>query len=268
MNKTKVIQDISAALQNEPTVRALFLSGSYGAGIEDSYSDIDFLAVSRDGPTDEFAALWREAVGRVGEIVLWWDRQAKPMLINAITADWLRIDVEIVTPDQVAGRTASGLKALFDHDRVLEALPPAPQNAGPNPARMKWQFEEFIRILGLLSLAIGRGEYLNGITGIFHLRNLLTELLIEETAAPNRGGVLHLNRLISEEQKSLLAALPVPSPTRESVIAVNLAYAEAYLPRARRMARKIGVEWPERFEAATRAHLREALAVELPPSAT
>lgn len=268
MNKTKVIQDISAALRNEPTVRALFLSGSYGAGIEDSYSDIDFLAVSRDGPTDEFAALWREAVGGVGEIVLWWDRQAKPMLINAITADWLRIDVEIVTPDQVARRTASGLKALFDQDRVLEALPPAPQNAGPNPARMKWQFEEFIRILGLLSLAIGRGEYLNGITGIFHLRNLLTELLIEETAAPNRGGVLHLNRLISEEQKSLLAALPVPSPTRESVIAANLAYAEAYLPRARRMARKIGVEWPERFEAATRVHLRDTLAVELPPSAT
>ncbi|MBP1844676.1 putative nucleotidyltransferase [Rhizobium petrolearium] len=262
MDKATVINDIAAALRNEPTIAALFLSGSYGAGIEDAYSDIDFLAVSRDGPTDEFAALLRESIGKKGEIVLWRDRQIKPTLINAITADWLRIDVDIINPDQMARRSADGLKVVFDHDRILETLPTAPSRASPDPARMKWQFEEFIRIFGLLPLAIGRGEYLNGITGIFHLRNLLTELLIEETAAPNRGGALHLNRLITEEQKQVLAGLPLPSPTREAIISANLAYAKAYLPRARRVATKIGVEWPERFEAATWAHLRHMLGIE------
>lgn len=262
MDKATVINDIAAALRNEPTITALFLSGSYGAGFEDAYSDIDFLAVSRDGPTDEFAALWREAVGKTGEIVLWRDRQVKPTLINAITVDWLRIDVDIINPDQMARRNAGGLKVVFDRDRILETLPQAPSETGPNPTRMKWQFEEFIRIFGLLSLAIGRGEYLNGITGIFHLRNLLTELLIEETAAPNRGGALHLNRLITEEQKQVLAGLPLPLPTREAIISANLAYAEVYLPRARRMAMQIGVEWPERFEAATWAHLKHTLGIE------
>ncbi|WP_440411546.1 hypothetical protein [Neorhizobium petrolearium] len=262
MDKATVINDIAAALRNEPTIAALFLSGSYGAGIEDAYSDIDFLAVSRDGPTDEFAALLRESIGKTGEIVLWRDRQIKPTLINAITADWLRIDVDIINPDQMARRSADGLKVVFDHDRILETLPTAPSRASPDPARMKWQFEEFIRIFGLLPLAIGRGEYLNGITGIFHLRNLLTELLIEETAAPNRGGALHLNRLITEEQKQVLAGLPLPSPTREAIISANLAYAKAYLPRARRVATTIGVEWPERFEAATWAHLRHMLGIE------
>lgn len=263
MGTRTAIDVISAALQGVPSVRALFLGGSYGAGIEDAYSDIDFVAVSSDGPSDSFSTHWRDAVGRVGEIVLWWDRQGKPALINAVTVDWLRLDVVIVTPDQMRERGASGLKLLFDHDEISSAVPVARQSPSVDPSRIKWQIEEFIRIIGLLPVAIGRGEYLNGITGIFHLRNLLIALLIEETAAPDRGGALHLNRLISEEQKRLLAALPVPLPTREAVIAANIAYAEAYLPRARRMAEEIGVEWPQRFEQATRSHLRKALSVEL-----
>lgn len=256
------IETITDALREKPIVRALFLGGSRGAGLEDSYSDIDFLAVAIGGPSDEFAGLWREAVSRTGEIVLWWDRDAKPMLINAITEDWQRIDVEIVTPAEMARRSRSGLKPLFDHDRLFEALPAMPEAAGPNKRRMKWQFEEFIRILGLLPLAMGREEYVNSVTGAFYLRNLLVDLLIEETATPYRGGALHLNRLITAEQKALLIALPPLLPTRDAMMAAYPAYAAAYLPRARKMAAKLGIEWPERFEAATWVHLRRTLAIE------
>lgn len=262
MDRQAAIRTITAALQDQPDVRALYLSGSYGAGLEDAYSDIDFLAVSTHGLTDGFAALWRDVVGRTGEIVLWWDRQVRPMLINAVTVDWLRIDVAVMTPEQMVGQTRHGLKVLFDHDGIFETLPAAAAPAGPDPNRMRWQFEEFIRILGLLPLAIGREEYLNSVTGVFHLRNLLVGLLIEETAAPDRGGALHLNRLITPEQKALLATLPPLTPTRDAMIAANLAYAAAYLPRARRMAGRLGIDWPERFEAATWAHLKRTLGVE------
>jgi hypothetical protein len=201
MKSTASIKAITDTLQDKPSIRALFLSGSYGSGLEDAHSDIDFLAVAVEGPTDEFSDLWREAVSQTGEIVLWWDRQVKSMLINAITHEWLRIDVVVVTPDQMQRRARSGLKVLFDHDRIFDALHASSKKIGPDPQRMKWQFEEFIRILGLLPLAMGREEYLNAITGVFHLRNLLVDLLIEETAAPHRGGSLHLNRLITREQK-------------------------------------------------------------------
>ena len=133
-----------------------------------------------------------------------------------------------------------------------------------DPRRLKYQFEEFIRILGLLPLGMGREEYLNGVTGLFHLRNLLVELFIEETGAPHRGGVLHLNRLITEEQQEVLASLPPPVPTRDRLIAANIAYASAYLPRARRLAKLWGVEWPERFEAAMWESLKKELAIEPP----
>ncbi|RAH95945.1 hypothetical protein DLJ53_33660 [Acuticoccus sediminis] len=40
------------------------------------------------------------------------------------------------------------------------------------------------------------------------------------------------------------------------------AYAAAYLPRARRLARVWGVDWPERFETATWKRLHETLSIE------
>lgn len=264
MKAGPAIEVLTHALRDKPNVRALFLSGSYGCGLEDAYSDLDFLAVAVDGSMDEFAALWREAVGRTGEIVLWWDRQVKGMLINAITDDWLRVDVQVVTPDQMAGRARDGLKVLFDHDGIFAGLPASSERAGPDRGRLRWQFEEFIRIVGLLPLAMGREEYLNSVTGAFYLRNLLVDLFVEETNAPNRGGALHLNRLITAEQKTLLASLPPLLPTRDAMIAAYVAYAAVYLPRARKMAARVGIDWPERFEAATWAHLRKTLAIEPP----
>ncbi|MEM9786559.1 MAG: aminoglycoside 6-adenylyltransferase [Pseudomonadota bacterium] len=263
-NHTEVIATISKAVQNAPGIRALFLSGSYGNGMADAYSDIDFIMVAHDGATDVVAEIWREAVARTGEIVLWWDRRAVPVLINAITEDWTRTDVIILKPEQMLGHTQSTLKVLFDHDGIYETLAETKASPAPDPKRFIYQVEEFIRILGLLHLGVGREEYINGVLGVFHLRNKLVDLLIAETDAPNRGGILHLNRLITEEQKALLISMPSPVPERKAMIDGHLAYASAFLPRARKHAAEIGAEWPERFEAVTWARLAETLGIERP----
>jgi predicted nucleotidyltransferase len=264
MSHADVIEAITERLRIEERVRALFLSGSHACGLDDAYSDIDFLLVSPEGAVDEIAALWRGALETTGPLVLWRDRQVNPSLINAITKDWLRIDLMILKPEQLGRQTKKGLKCLFDRDGLHGSLRDEEERSSPDPARLRYQFEEFIRVLGLLAVAAGREEYINGVTGIFHLRNLLVELLIEETGVPNRGGALHLNRLITDEQKELLAALPPPEPTRSAMISVHLAYAEAYLPRARRLAKVWGVDWPDRFEQATWDHLRASLSLDPP----
>ena len=264
MTHSEVIDVITNALCDVPGIRALFLSGSYGNGMADAYSDIDFVLVAEEEASDAVAKIWRGAVEQTGEIVLWWDRTTVPVLINAITADWTRTDVVILKPDQMGRQTQSALKPLFDHDGIYEGLAEEAPKPGPDLKRFRYQVEEFIRILGLLHLAAGREEYINGVLGVSLLRNLLVDLLIEETDAPNRGGILHLNRLITEEQKELLLSLPPAVPDRESMITANLAYAKAYLPRARQRAARLGVEWPERFEAVTWDRLGTALSVERP----
>ncbi|BCP51648.1 hypothetical protein K32_02650 [Kaistia sp. 32K] len=187
-------------------------------------------------------------------------------MINAITASWLRVDVDIVTPAQLASRSKDGVKVLIDPDGLFDALPDVSANREPNPKRIRWQAQEFMRILGLLPLAIGRQEYFNSVTGLFLLRNLIVELMIEETNAPHRGGALHLNRLITTEQKAALAALPPLVAERDALIEAYLAHAALYLPRARQRAARLGIDWPEAFEAATWAHLRDALGLEAPRS--
>jgi hypothetical protein len=251
VNPDDVIARIAEKLSGAPEIRALFLGGSRGTGHADAYSDIDFVMVASDGATDAVAALWREAVAQTGEILLWWDRTTVPVLINAITDDWTRTDVII-------------LKPVFDHDGLYETLKPDHPRPVPNPARFRYRAEEFIRILGLLDLAAGRAEYINGVLGVYHLRNALVDLLIEETAVPHRGGILHLNRLITDAQKDLLTSLPPPVPERDAMIAAHMAYAAAYLPRARRRAVAIGADWPEAFEAATWRKLAETLSITRP----
>jgi len=264
MTQSDIIRRIVGALEGDARVRALFLGGSHGNGRADDYSDIDFVLIAPDGATDEIAALWREAVLTTGEIVLWWDRTTVPVLINAITADWTRTDVLILKPSQMGAHAQSTLRPLFDHDGLYAGLPATPPAPRPNPARFLRQAEDFIRILGLLHLAAGRQEYINGVLGVFHLRNHLVELMIDETAAPDRGGILHLNRLITDEQKAVLTGLPPAIPDRDAMISAHLAYARAYLPRARRRARHLGIDWPERFEAATWDRLAQTLGVERP----
>lgn len=264
MEQFKVIEIISNELRGSTIVRALFLSGSHGNGMADEFSDIDFILVAEDGASDEVSQLWRSAVRQTGEFVLWRDRTTQPTLINAITDDWTRTDLIILKPDQIGAHNQASLKPLIDRDNLFQSLSNAVEHALPDQARLRYQFEEFIRILGLLRLAVGREEFITGVAGVFHLRNLLVELLIVETAAPHRGGVLHLNRLLTDEQKALLVSLPPAIASRESMITAHLAYAKAYLPRARELALQYEIDWPEHFEKVTWALLNATLVIDCP----
>ncbi|MEL6518099.1 MAG: nucleotidyltransferase domain-containing protein [Pseudomonadota bacterium] len=158
MTHADAIDTTAAAIRDVPGVNALFLSGSHGNGLADAWSDIDFVLVSDAGATDDLAAAWRAAVAQVGDIVLWWDRTTVPFLINAITADWTRIDLLILKPEQMARHAQSTLKPVFDPGGLYQSLPVA---TGPQPVNTKrflYQVEEFIRVLGLLHLVDGREE--------------------------------------------------------------------------------------------------------------
>lgn len=254
-----IATQIAAAMRDTPQVRALFLSGSHGNGTADTFSDLDFIVVSEEGASDTLAAVWRDAVAGLGEIILWRDRTVAPVLINAIVAPDTRIDVLMYTPDQTRTHAQDRLAPLFDHDDLLSTLPKTTPHGPPNPKRMAYQFEEFIRILALLPLAIGREEYINGVAGVFHLRNLLVELFIAETNTPMRGGALQLNRLLTSEQQDLLISLPPPIATRDGVIEAHRAYAAVYLHRARAYASDHNIEWPERFEDVALTHIGRTL---------
>lgn len=258
MDQQALIARIVTALEPEQRVRALFLSGSFGRGTADAFSDVDLLAVVPAEAHEAMAADWRGVMESIAPIVH-WNRLPHALVLNAITDTWLRCDIHIVGPDNLGGRAQDRLMPLIDRDGIFATLPAIAPHQGVDPGRMRGTITEFIRVLGLLPVADGRREYEVGALGSSLLRRMLTDLLIAEMDLGDTGGILHLSRVLDAERMALLAALPVAHPNRESVVKSQLATARLFMPRAKALAAKLAIEWPHDFEAATRRVLTRAL---------
>jgi hypothetical protein len=114
-------------------------------------------------------------------------------------------------------------------------------------------------------VALGREEYILGLSGLEILRRLTVDLMLEENGVgpAERGGALHRNPFLTKEQRSELASLAPVVADRDGLIAANRALAAIFLPRARQLAARTGTAWPSIFEAATRRSLQERLGLAL-----
>lgn len=263
------IDAIGSAVSSDTRFEALFLGGSFGRGSADAYSDLDFIGLVDTDSRDSAAAAWQEIVEAISPVVFWNRLDRGGPLLNAITEDWLRIDIHILTPaaflDRVpaSGASRATLVPIVDRHGIFETLPANPGKSAPDAKQVEYLIREFIRVLGLIVVGMGRDERVLGVTGAGLLRDLLTRLMIEETRSPERGGALHLSRVITDGQMAELEALPYPGPTRSEVLEAHSALAKSFFPRARRLAAELGLPWPDAFEDATRKHLQRAFGVEL-----
>lgn len=261
MNQAALIDRIKGALESDDRVRALFLSGSFGAGTADQFSDVDLLLVTDSGKQEEFVRAWPGILGGIAEVVFWQRPFPGVPLLNAITAEWLRCDLLVFDPNQLRIRSRDSLKVLLDRSN-LHATVSADDAMKGAPSKLPAIVNEFIRVFGLLPVAIGREEYAVGVTGAGLLRSSLMQLLLEENGVRD-AGALHLKRLLTREQMNILEKMPGVNADRQSVIDASVNCARIFLPRAQALAQKLGVPWPETFEAATLRHLNKALGVQL-----
>lgn len=273
MKQRAFIEHATEALKSDSRLDALFLGGSFGRDSADDYSDLDFVGVAAAADHVETATAWRKAVAGFAPVVYWSQRSGGGLLLNAITEDWLRIDLWLVDTSSFLENllstaphyARSTLKPLIDRDGIASKLPASLPATSPNPGTVDYLISEFIRVLGLIAVGMGRGEDVLGVTGAGLLRDLLTRLMVEETHSPERGGMLHLSRTVTPEQMAVLRALPYPGPHREEILAAHWATAAAFFPRARALANHLGITWPTAFEAATQRHLQRAFGADFIP---
>ncbi len=258
MDQHTLIARVVDSFGGDPRVAAFFLSGSFGAGTADQFSDVDLLAIADPAEHEALAADWRKALEAIVPIVQ-FNRLPHALVLNAITDDWLRIDLHIANRDHLAHEAQDSLKPLVDRDNLYAALRPETPEPARNPGRLGWMVGEFIRILGLTPVAIGRNEVELMTVGNAFLRRFLTDLLTIEVNPRIPGGMLHLSRVLDPGRMAVLASVPLPQLSADSAIASNLALARVFIPRAKTLCASLGVEWPTAFEAATRRNLRRAL---------
>src|SRR6185436_1568439 len=236
-----------AVLNADPRVRSLWLGGSLGRDEGDPYSDVDVIVAADEGEIAALVGEYGGAQSPLGPAV--WRRILYGRVVATVTPEWERHDLTVLTPAELA--RYGGLKPL-----TAGVAPPA--EPAPPPARpVTIDAEEFLRVLGLLPVAVGREEWLVAQEGAGLLRKMLIDLMVEANGKSGaRGGAKRLNPLLTPGQRAALEAIPYPGAHRQGPIDSSVALARLYLPLGRQV---LGASWPEAFEMATRRHLKQAL---------
>ncbi len=259
MTRDGLLSALSAAAETDPRFLALLLGGSLGRGEGDEWSDLDLIAVvapEHHAAVNDGVSAWIEGVA--GPLVHAFRPVPGAPLFSGVTADWLRVDVTVTVPSFVRS-ARDRVVPLFDRAGVVAALPATLPPGAIDASRIEALTLEFIRVLGLLPVGLGRQEYAVIATGVGLQRAALIALMIEAAALPQPPGALSLSRVLSPADLAVIDALPPPGPTRESALAANAALAHAFIPRARALLERGGGAWPEAFWAATQKHLDRAL---------
>ena len=249
-----LIEAIHRTLDADERIEAAWLSGSFGKGEADDFSDVDVLVLVR-APWQDAAQAYAADLSAIAETVL-----VNPLfggrVLNVVTADWDRFDLSFLEAGDLVRYDRAALKPLFNK---TAAEPPLQTRAPyqPPPEKIAAMIREFLRVLGLAHVCLGREEYVRGVAGVELLRGAAIELMIEDNriAPEDRGGALHLKRLLTAEQHEQLLRFPAMKADRASLIEADLAAADLFLPLARRLAAETGAVWPQDLEDATRRKL-------------
>jgi predicted nucleotidyltransferase len=255
-----LVDALKAHLERDAGVEAAWLAGSLGAGGGDALSDVDLLVLAGADGWQALSARPSQSLKPALDLVL-LNRLFGGLVLNAVTADWGRFDLTLVERDALARYDANALTLLFNRGDASPPVKPAPPPYRTPPEKLVGMANEFLRVIGLSPLGIGRGELQLALSGIDILRRLTFDLMLEENgvAPERRGGALHPSRFLTDAQKAAIAALPTIAAERDSIVRGSEAFAAIFLPRARVLAAAIGAEWPQAFEDATRRHLAAKL---------
>lgn len=253
-----LIDRAQALLETESRVEAAWLAGSLGAGGGDEWSDVDLLVLVADGAFPAVSATLADRLDEVAPTVL-VNRLHGGIVLNAVTENWDRFDLTFTEANGLSGHDASRLRSLFNRS----GREPPRKTPEPPPLRVTQLATEFLRVLGLTPVAVGRGEYQLALTGQEHLRRMTFDLFLDINGVPltARGGALKRLPMLTADQRAALAALPATGPDRAGAIDGNLAWARLFLPAARAFAAAHGAAWPERLEQATRRRLEATLGI-------
>lgn len=257
MDYPTLIDRLTDRFRRDDRALGLWLADSRGRGEADAHGDVDTVICAEP---DRLPCLCDDIPTMVEEVATTvHSQQLTDRLFHFITDDWLRYDIAVVTPAELAGRSRDGLAVRFDHRGPHAALPAAGADSVPQAERVSRLTREFPRGLGLLPVVIGRGEYAMGVAGYGLAYGQLIQLLREASTVPDRGGMLGLRRLVTDSTYQAVVPIPPVSATRQSLIDAHRACAAVFIPVARALHRQCGIEWPQAMWDALARHWQARL---------
>ena len=244
-----LLSRLEESVRGDERVRALWLAGSVGRGVADAGSDLDLVVTVVD--VDAFAD---PIVWDLLDPVITTPIPGMPGCFAFTTREGLRVDVVLETPADVAGSPYSRRVAVFDRDGL--ALPAVTDEVGgPDMGRMQAVVTEFLRQSAIFPAAVvAREDWLLGQVAVNNYRVMLYDLLIESNRPLPAMGVKQWSSRLTADQRELLAGLPAPAATRESVVAAMGATRAAVRTHGRAALERGGGVWPTEVDDAMAAY--------------
>ncbi|GLQ18542.1 hypothetical protein [Maritalea porphyrae] len=240
----------------------LYIGGSYGAGCADRFSDFDFVAISEPENTPLVVKAWEDLCHSHFDVVFCRKQVGKAALVNMITSGWTRIDLYVESKDDFLKRAQDQLKPVFEREQLFDKLSNLEPPYKTSVAKLEFLANEYLRTLGLLAVGIGRNELFLCDVGLGHLKSLFMSFAIE-TERSRECGALNLRRSLTKQTHELFESLPNAGAERRDIIAAHMETTRMFLEYAKPVFKEMELDWPGRFEIATRAHLVQALGEEV-----
>lgn len=258
-------EQISTALSGLPSVRALWLGGSLARDQADRLSDIDLVALAADKTVDEAVSNIETVLAAEFVLVLVRNRgDEHHRLLNFVTDEWKRFDVNVFSPAGIHRSKLGGLCALFDKDGLdLPVGHGAPPTREVSTDQVYFVVTEFIRVLGLLPVVVHRRDYVGAVSGSALLREHLVTLLQYEQTGQTRTGALNDTKSLTPQAASAVVGLPALSADESSILEFNRSCWDIFMRYGPRISRQYEVEWPSGLVEAVRSRLARDLGVQL-----
>ncbi len=226
--------------------------GSVATGLADTWSDLDLKVIVRDDAVGSFTDDWETWMAAITPTVL-LARPIAPFIINSVTDDGLTFDVSVWAQSAPDWVTPAGFGVGMMSGRRFTDYGPA----------LEYAVQERFRCLAGPGVRfLKRGDHLAHMGGLGHTIGLLTAVLLAETSVvPDDHR--HPERCLNADQRSVINALPPVAPNYDSLLAFELALAEATISRARPQFERLGLDWPAALEAVAAANLTRHLGVEV-----
>ena len=253
------LRNLQQALRADPAIKAAWLTGSFGRGNADRFSDIDLNLWLDAANLDAFRQQTEGWLNALHPLVLFrWmfnDRMA-----NCLTTDGLRLDLWLHTDAPTLDE--EGVQVLWDRDDALQfGASAATPDAAALKKRLVEQIREFWRCIALTPAVIGRDERIVSLFGLTVEVNLLTDVIISGYGIARDSGVKRLNPFLPDEVRiEIEEALAFDGLTNGSLAQAHLALARIMQEEGRQLAHRHGFTYPVEVETAALEYTMRELA--------
>jgi len=154
-----------------------------------------------------------------------------------------RIDFLLESEAELASGPGVRRLAVFDKNRCAQRLPPI-DDPGPDRETMAFCITEALRQMANFPVVMVREDWLLGVVAVQQLHQYLYELFAQSNRPRPPTGPKQWSHKLTDRQRSLLEALPVPQPKRDSVVGAHRAAVDLFEREAPVIAERANVVWP------------------------